>query len=111
LEFNIPFQHKYGYIRDEGIRSKNWRTDGGGLLIGPDGVVPNWIVGASASSYPPYQHKVQKKLSSGTGSPGWSQKRGHKMVVVVLLHWWLQGRWQFGLLANVSHKLLYIQRR
>jgi len=27
------------------------------------------------------QHKVQK-LSSGTGSPGWSRKKGRKMVVV-----------------------------
>ena len=27
-------------------------------------------------------HKVQK-FSAGTGSPGWSQKKGRKMVVVV----------------------------
>jgi len=27
-------------------------------------------------------HKVQK-FSSGTGSPGWSQKKGHKMLVVI----------------------------
>jgi len=26
-------------------------------------------------------HKVQK-FSSGTGSPGWSRKKGHKVVVV-----------------------------
>jgi len=32
---------------------KNGGTDGGGLLISPDGVLPNWIVGVSASCYPP----------------------------------------------------------
>jgi len=30
-------------------------------------------------------YKVQK-FSSGTGSPGWSRKKGRKTVVVV---WWL----------------------
>jgi len=24
LEFNIPFQHKYGYIRDDSITSTKW---------------------------------------------------------------------------------------
>jgi len=37
----------------------------------------------SASVNLPLHHKVQK-FSSGTGSPGWSRKKGHKMVVVVL---------------------------
>ena len=36
----------------------------------------------SASVNLPLHHKVQK-FSSGTGSPGWSQKR-RKMVVCVL---------------------------
>ena len=31
----------------------------------------------------PLHHKVQK-FSSGTGSPGWSKKKGHKTVVVVV---------------------------
>jgi len=31
----------------------------------------------------PLQHKVQK-FSSGTGSPGWSRKKGRKMAVVVV---------------------------
>jgi len=31
----------------------------------------------------PLHHKVQN-FSSGTGSPGWSRKKGHKMVVVVV---------------------------
>ena len=33
----------------------------------------------------PLHHKVQK-FSSGTDSPEWSRKKGHKMVVVVV--WW-----------------------
>ena len=50
----------------------------------PDGVAPSRMVNVSASVNLPLHHKVQK-LSSGTGSPGWSQKKGRKMVV---LWWW-----------------------
>jgi len=32
----------------------------------------------------PLHHKVQK-FSFGTGSPGWSQKKGHITVVVVVV--------------------------
>jgi len=39
----------------------------------------------SASVNLPLHHKVQK-FSSGTGSPGWSWKKGRKTVV-----WWLCG--------------------
>jgi len=46
----------------KGIWRKNGGIDGGGLLISPDGVLPTQIVGVSASCYPPYHHKVQKKL-------------------------------------------------
>jgi len=41
------------------------------------------MVGVSASVNLPLHHKVQK-FSSDTGSPGWSRKKGRKMVVV----WW-----------------------
>ena len=44
-------------------------------LVSPDGV--------SASVNLPLHHEVQK-FSSGTGSPGCSQKKGHKTFVVVL---------------------------
>jgi len=37
----------------------------------------------SASVNLPLHHKVQK-FSSGTSSPGWSQKKGRKKVVVVV---------------------------
>ena len=52
-------------------------------LVGPAGVAPSWMVSVSASVNLPLHHKVQK-FSSGTGSPGWSQKKGRKTVVV----WW-----------------------
>jgi len=51
-------------------------------LVSPDGVVPSQMVGVSASVNLPLQHEVQK-LSSGTGSPRWSWKKGRKTVVVV----------------------------
>jgi len=40
------------------------------------------MVGLSASVNLPLHHKLQK-FSSGTGSPGWSQKKGREMVVVL----------------------------
>jgi len=52
-------------------------------MVSPDGVVPSRIVCISASRNLPLHHKVQK-FSSGSGSPGWSRKKGRKMVVVVL---------------------------
>jgi len=42
------------------------------------------MVGVSASVNLPLHHKVQE-FSSGTGSPGWSRKKGHKTVVVVVV--------------------------
>jgi len=49
----------------------------------PDGVVPSRMVGVPASVNLPLHHKVQE-FSSGTGSPGWSRKKGRKTVVVVV---------------------------
>jgi len=53
-------------------------------LITPDGGAPSRMVSASASVNLPLRYKVQT-FSSGTGSPGWSRKKGRKMVVV---EWW-----------------------
>ena len=41
------------------------------------------MVSVSASVNLPLHHKVQK-FCSGTGSPGWSRKKGRKMVVMVV---------------------------
>ena len=51
--------------------------------ISPDGVAPIQMDGVSASVNLPLHHKVHK-FSSGTDSPGWSQKKDHKTVVVVV---------------------------
>jgi len=51
--------------------------------VSPHGVAPSWMVGVSASVNYPLHLKVQK-FSSGTGLPGWSRKKGCKMVVVVV---------------------------
>ena len=48
--------------------------------VSPDGVAPIRMVDVSASVNLSLHHKVQK-FSSGTGSPGWSRKKGHKTVV------------------------------
>jgi len=52
-------------------------------LVSPDGVAPNRMVDASASVNLPLHHKIQK-FCFGTGSPGWSRKKGRETVVV----WW-----------------------
>ena len=53
------------------------KDEGGGSLISQDGVVPSRIVSVSASDISQrYQSKVQKKISSGTGLPQWSRKKG-----------------------------------
>jgi len=60
-------------------------------LVSPDEVAPSRTVGVSASVNLPLHHKVQE-FSSGTGSPGWSQKNGRKtivcLVVYSMLHVW-----------------------
>jgi len=49
-------------------------------LVSSDVVVPSLMVCVSASVNLPLHHEVQK-FSSGTGSPGWSRKKGRKTVV------------------------------
>ena len=68
--------------RQEGhLACKKWGHGGGGHWLVRTGVAPCRMVCVSASVNLPLHHKVHK-FSSGTGSPGWSQKKGHKMVVV-----------------------------
>jgi len=52
-----------------------WRR----TLVSPDGVAPSRMVSVSASVNLPLLHKVQK-FSSGTGSPGCSQKKAVKRL-------------------------------
>jgi len=51
-------------------------------LISLDGAAQR-MVGVSASVIFPYTIKAQKKISSGTGSPRWSWRKGRKTVVYV----------------------------
>jgi len=60
--------------------------DRGGPLISALGVAPIWMVDVSASVIFPYTTKVQTKFFSGTGSPGWSPKKGRKTVVCVFAY-------------------------
>jgi len=60
----------------------------GWALVSPDGVTPSGRVGVSASVNLPLHHKVQK-LSSGTGSPGWSRKKVVKRLWVCYLLTWI----------------------
>ena len=48
-------------------------------LVSPDGVAPSRMVGVSASVNLPLHYKVQE-FSSGTGSRGWSRKKGRKQL-------------------------------
>jgi len=57
-----------------------WRV----ALVSPDGLAPSWMVCMPLLIFP-CTIKIQK-FSSGTGSPGWSQRKGRKTVVVC---WWL----------------------
>jgi len=67
-----------------------WGDGGGGhWLVWKEWRPAGWSVSASVNL--PLHHKVQK-FSSGTGSPGWSRKKGRKTVVVV---------WYFGHLCVV----------
>jgi len=52
-------------------------------MVSPDGMAPSRMVSVSASVNLPLHHEVHK-FSSGTGSPGWSRKKSHKTVVVVV---------------------------
>ena len=57
-----------------------------GGIVSPHGVAPSRMVCMSASVNLPLHHKVQKS-SSGTGSPGWSRKKGRKTVVGCGMVW------------------------
>ena len=62
---------------------KKWGDGRGGhWLVRMEWRPAGWSVSAAVNL--PLHHKVQK-FSSGTGSPGWSRKKGFKMVVVWFL--------------------------
>jgi len=62
------------------------------------------MVGVSASVNLPLHHKVQK-FSSGTGSPGWSRKKGRKTAVVWWWWWWWNTECQIIHLQQIQNCL------
>ena len=97
---------------------------GGHWLVQMEWRPARWLM---ASVNLPLHHKVQK-FSSGTGSPGWSQKKGRKTVVCVCVslswHWWVScdsvccmcgeawsSRWLMTQLTNGQHAcmLMFVQ--
>jgi len=66
--------------------------------VSPDGVAHSRMVGVSASVNLPLHHKDQK-FSSGTSSSRWSQKRGYRTVVVVVV---VENYWAAMLIPEIS---------
>jgi len=64
----------------KGIQCKNGRIDGGGLLIGPDGVVLTQIVSVSASCYPPSTLKSRRSFLLAAAHPDGPRKRAIKQL-------------------------------
>ena len=56
---------------------RRWRW----ALVSPDGVASSRMVGVSASGNLSLHHKFQE-FFSGTGSRGWSRKKGRETAVV-----------------------------
>jgi len=67
----------------------------------PDGVTRSWMVSVFAFVNLPLHHKVQK-FSSGTGSPGWSRKKGRKAVVV----WFRESSLTHSDISQLTHQEL-----
>jgi len=71
LSARDPWLKSYDYCLSSEHLGGWWRW----ALLSPDGVAPSRMVDVSASVNLSLHHKVQK-FSSGTGSPGWSRKKG-----------------------------------
>jgi len=84
----VPSQDKLGGCG----RNSIWRKNGEMRHVG------RWLVQMSGTQpdchcvclwYLPLQHKVHKKISSGTGSHRWSQKRAVKRCACVCVSRWI----------------------
>jgi len=77
----VHYTDRSGVLVMEGTCHGGWWR---WALVSRDRVAPIQMAGVSASVNLPLHHKVQK-FSTGTGSSGWSRKKGRKMVVVVVV--------------------------
>jgi len=68
--------------------------DGGGLLIGPDGVAPSWMVNVCLC-YLPLHHKSPEEFLLALAHPGGPGKSGVKRLCVLFWKENLWDRWQF----------------
>jgi len=80
----------------KGIRPVKNMDDGGGghWLVRMEWRPAGWSVCLSLLTFPCTTKSRLQKLSSGTGSPGWSWKKGHKTVVVVVVYIFRMGKAQ-----------------
>jgi len=78
------------------LACKKWDGGGGHWLVQMEWHPAGWSVYLPVNL--PLHHKVEK-FSSGTSSPGWSQKKGRKTVFVCV---WFILQWQSYLLRLVS---------
>jgi len=74
-------------------------------LLSPDGVAHSRMVDVSACVNLPLHHKDQR-FSFGIGSPGWSQKKGHKTVVVRLAEIMAERRNSDALHFHKNYKII-----
>jgi len=81
MHFKNPRWQTATILKNQLIASSGSRDGGGGHWL--VWMEPSRIDCLSASVNLSLHHKVQK-FSSGTSSPGWSRKKGHKTVVVVV---------------------------
>jgi len=83
--------------------------DGGGSLISPDGVVPSWIVGVSASDISSCIIKSRKKFLLAPVDPGGTGKKAVKwLCVCVAIQVNNSLQLECGLMPNVMAALLNI---
>jgi len=62
LEFNVPFQHKYGYIRDEAAH------DARRLTYNCSVVVDKGMASVRAVQHPNPGHRSQRRLTESVGT-------------------------------------------
>jgi len=87
---------------------KKWGMWRRWALVSSDGMAPSRMVGVSASVNLPLHHKGQR-FSSGTGSLGWSRKKGRKMIAVLLVILMVPFSWCFSICFVIMMHIMAIK--